>query len=132
MSIFIDTSAIVTLMNRDDPQHESVRGIWAELSGSTEELVTTGYVVLETYAVVQARFGLGAVRELHEDVWPALTVVWGDGRLHALGVEALLSAGRRHLGLVDCVSFHVMRERGIDRVFTPDSHFAEEGFEVVP
>lgn len=31
-------------------------------------------------------------------------------------------------GLVDCISFVVMRERGIDEALTADHHFVQAGF----
>ena len=38
----------------------------------------------------------------------------------------------RQLSLVDCTSFVVMRQIGIDDVFAFDRHFAEQGFTVLP
>lgn len=43
-----------------------------------------------------------------------------------------LTANRRQLSLVDCVSFTVMRERGIKTAFVFDDHFEEQGFECIP
>jgi predicted nucleic acid-binding protein len=44
----------------------------------------------------------------------------------------LLAANRRSLSLVDCTSFEVMRQAGLDTVFTFDLHFREMGFKVIP
>lgn len=57
---------------------------------------------------------------------------WVDGATHEAGVHAVLTAGRRGLGLVDCVSFVLMRRLGLKRVFAFDPHFKEQGFEVLP
>ena len=51
--------------------------------------------------------------------------------LHRSGVGALLSASRRDLSLVDCVSFEVMRTSGINTVFAFDKHFNEQGFTLI-
>jgi len=40
----------------------------------------------------------------------------------------LLTAGRRELSLVDCVSFACMRRQGLTRAFHFDRHFREQGF----
>ncbi|MDP2857839.1 MAG: VapC toxin family PIN domain ribonuclease, partial [Bacillota bacterium] len=45
---------------------------------------------------------------------------------------ALLTAGRRNLSLVDCVSFDVMRRLGMEKAFAFDAHFAEQGFQCMP
>ena len=43
----------------------------------------------------------------------------------------MLTAARRRLSLVDCVSFDVMRRLGLNRVFCFDQHFEEQGFDIV-
>jgi len=66
-----------------------------------------------------------------EDVYSILKIFWVDAPVHESAVDAVLSANRRELSLVDCVSFLVMRKRGLKKVFTFDRHFAEQGFEVL-
>ena len=95
-------------------------------------LLTTSYVLLETAALVQKRIGLHAVRALHDDVTPVLTVDWIAEDSHMRGVEATLFAARRALSVVDCVSFRSMRQHRIDTAFTFDAHFREQGFTVIP
>ena len=51
---------------------------------------------------------------------------------HEAAVEAVLTAGKRKLSLVDCVSFQVLRQLGVQAVFCFDEHFREQGFEVIP
>jgi len=57
-----------------------------------------------------------------------LGVVWVDADLHAEGTAAQLTAARRELSLVDCVSFACMRREGLTRAFHFDRHFREQGF----
>jgi predicted nucleic acid-binding protein len=85
-------------------------------------------VLVETTALLQHRFGLAAVRRFQDDVVPMLGVVWVDADLHAEGTAAMLTAGRRELSLVDCVSFACMRRLGVTRAFHFDRHFREQGF----
>jgi predicted nucleic acid-binding protein len=47
-------------------------------------------------------------------------------------VERLWRADRRHLTLVDCVSFEFMTRQGLSTALAVDAHFAEAGFSVVP
>jgi predicted nucleic acid-binding protein len=54
-----------------------------------------------------------------------------DTGLHAAGVAALLSGGRRRLSLVDCTSFAVCRLLAIEQIFAFDQHFVEQGFHIV-
>jgi uncharacterized protein len=82
--------------------------------------------------VVQRRLGLDAVRAFTRDFLPLLDIDWLDVTIHNASVAALLTAARRHLSLVDCTSFEVMRRFGFMRAFTLDADFSEQGFDVVP
>lgn len=129
MTAFVDTSAFLAVLHRSDQNHARAATVWRALLEDDEELVCTNYVLLETLALLQSRFGLDAVRDLLENVVPLLHVVWVNDDVHGAGVSALLTANRRLLSLVDCVSFVVMRRLSISRAFEFDKHFVEQGFE---
>ena len=128
MSVFVDTSALVAVLHAGDENHARAARSFRALLESDEELVTTSYVLVETVALLQHRFGLAAVRGFQDAVVPVLGVVWVDAELHAEGAAALLTAGRRELSLVDCVSFACMRRQGLTRAFHFDRHFRDQGF----
>jgi predicted nucleic acid-binding protein len=86
------------------------------------------FKVLETVAILQHRIGVNAVRTFSVDIFPVLTVEYITAEQHAKGMSALLGAARRRLGLVDCVSFDVMRQRGLREAFAFDKHFEDHGF----
>jgi len=132
MSMFIDTSALYALLDADDENHGSSASTWDTLITSDERIVTTNYVIVETFALIQNRLGLRALREFQDDVVPVLYVEFVTPTIHRLGTVALFAASRRGLSLVDCVSFEVMRELGMKSAFTFDRHFREYGFNVVP
>ena len=132
MSVFVDTSAFYALLDADDDNHGRAASAWREMMASDEHLVTTNYVLVEMFALLQSRLGLKAVREFQEGVVPVLHVEFITPETHRLGIAALLSASRRGLSLVDCVSFEVMREPGMKSAFTFDRHFQEYGFTAVP
>lgn len=92
-------------------------------------MICSSYVLVETYALVQWRLGMEALRVFHEDMLPLLQVEWIDAELHQWGTNAILTANRRNLSLVDAVSFAVMRKLGIKKAFAIDRHFLEQGFE---
>lgn len=101
------------------------------LSGS-ELLLTSNYVVIESFALVQSRLGMKAARSFAEDVLPALELEWVTLDDHRGAVHAVLAANRRNLSLVDCSSFQVMRRLGVRSAFAFDQHFREQGFRVLP
>lgn len=129
---FVDTSALYAVLDADDANHHHARPVWEELLASDALLVTTNYVLVETFALLRNRLGLTAVRRFQEDVHPLLHVVWLEREAHEAGIEAVLVAKQRRLSLVDCTSFHAMRRRGLQRAFAFDRHFEDQGFTLLP
>ncbi len=132
MPTFLDTSAIFAVLDQDDAMHETAEAAWRSFADNSELLVTTSYVLVETCALLQRRLGMAAVRTFNSLIAPVPRVIWVADDLHEPGMAALLTAGRRGMNLVDCVSFVAMRNAGINTAFAFDRHFIEQGFRVVP
>jgi predicted nucleic acid-binding protein len=131
MRVFVDTSAVYALLDRDDDNHARARSAWTGIVENGTVAVTSSYVLVETVALLQSRLGLEAVRAFEEAMVPVLHVEYVTGELHKLGMATLLVAARRRLSLVDCVSFEIMRRNGITASFSFDSHFKEQGFRLI-
>jgi uncharacterized protein len=129
--VFLDTSAIYSLAVRTDQSHAAAAAIWNRLLDAGGPVFTTNYVLLEAYTLLQRRLGMDAVKEFNSRVVPYLTIVWVDDRQHSLAVESFFAAGERRLSLVDCSSFVVCRDIGVDRVFAFDRHFERAGFQLI-
>jgi len=132
MKIFIDTSAFFALLDRDDDNHEAAKNAWTEIMSGGNTLVTSNYVLVETFALLQNRLGMTAVRAFQGDLFPILNVEFVNLETHRSGTSALLMAAKRNLSLVDCVSFELMGTLGIKTTFVFDAHFKEAGFQVMP
>jgi uncharacterized protein len=132
MNLFIDTSAIYALLDLDDENHQLAAEAWKKILENGRRLITSNYILVETVALLQSRLGIEAVRVFHTEMVPLIHIEYVHADLHRLGVVSLLSAGKRKLSLVDCVSFEIMRQLGLNRVFAFDSHFRGQGFETIP
>ena len=132
MTVFVDTSAFLAVLNADDRFHLAASRCWDELISTEQRLACSNYILVETIALLQNRFGMEAVRVFENDVLPIIDILWVDRDTHSLGMSALLAADRRNLSLVDCTSFAIMRQSNMRQVFVFDVHFAELGFEVIP
>jgi predicted nucleic acid-binding protein len=130
--IFVDTSALYAVLDRDDQNHAAATTTWRELLESDQTLLVTNYIVVETTALVQHRLGMEAVRVLAGDIVNVLAVHWMTETDHMHAQNALLATDRRKLSLVDCSSFHTMRTRMLRTAFAFDPHFREQGFELLP
>lgn len=132
MILFIDTSALIAVLDVDDKFHAPAKTCWIEMNCADTTWTTSNYVVLEALAVIQCRLGMQAVAVFLNDILPVISVEWLDVAIHNAGVTALTTAQRRDLSLVDCTSFALMRHLGVRHVFTFDRHFAEQGFTCLP
>ncbi len=132
MSIFVDTSAFLAVMNANDEEHRRAKEFWQQLLSSPEQIVCTNYIVVETFTLLQRHYGVDVARKFQENIYPVLTIEWVDDLYHQAGAATLLATPRRTLSLVDCASFEVMRLLGIKRVFCFDDQFLEQGFECLP
>jgi predicted nucleic acid-binding protein len=130
-AVFVDTSAIYALLVVTDAFHPQARGAFADLRASNARLLTTSYVLVESYALLQRRVGVEAVAAFRERFAPLLEVVWVGATLHEQGLDDLGRRGSTTVSLVDAVSFAAMREAGADTAFAFDAHFADEGFAVL-
>lgn len=132
MAVFVDTSALYSLLVADEKSNPEMIAEFARLLRRGAMLVCTSYVVIETIALLQRRIGLPAVQDLEENVLPALRMLWVGEDLHRKGLSRLFRENRRRLSLVDCVSLEVMEAEGLRDVLGLDSHFAQAGFRLLP
>ncbi|MBE2220215.1 MAG: type II toxin-antitoxin system VapC family toxin [Anaerolineae bacterium] len=128
MKVFVDTSAFLSLLNKEESNAQTAWEIWQQLGAKKAEITTTNYVVIESTALIQNRLGLDAVRDFQKLFVPLISLIWVDATLHKIGMSFMLAANRRQLSLVDCVSFATMRELNIEHYFAFDQHFDEQGF----
>ncbi len=129
--IFIDTSAFLAIILRNDVNHGKARVIWGALLDLDKALLSSNYILIETISLIQGRIGMEAVRVFLDDLVPLLHIEWVDAIHHRIAMESLITANRRNLSLVDCTSFSIMRKKGIKKVFAFDRHFLEYGFQCI-
>ncbi len=132
MSLFVDTSAILAIIDADQPRHRDVVDAFDSAIDAGDPLYTSNYVLVETFALVQRRLGLAASRDLAVSFVPLLNTLWVDESIHQTALSALLAAGPRSLSLVDCTSFEIMRRHGLTQALALDRDFQLQGFQVAP
>ena len=68
MNVFIDTAAFLAVLNANDRFHPSANQVWNEILSTDSVLFSSNYVILETTALLQHRFGIEAVRLFESDI----------------------------------------------------------------
>jgi len=130
-AVFLDTVGLVALWNSSDQWHSLAQQAYDDLRKSRVAFVTTRYVLLECGNTV-ARTALRAeVTRLRQTLAQRNCLIdptdedWNDA-------WAVFDAGQAGTaGIVDHISFVIMRRLGIRQAFTNDTHFTAAGFETL-
>jgi uncharacterized protein len=128
---FVDTVALIALWNDSDQWHEAAQRTFRELRAGRTEFITTRFVLLECGNAAARTPFRKEVAALQASMSTAnqLIAPTDEGWQHAWNAYERGEAG--DAGIVDQVSFVVMRRLGIDRAFTNDRHFSAAGFETL-
>jgi predicted nucleic acid-binding protein len=59
---------------------------------------------------------------------PAIQIIPTSAELEAAGLLMYSTHTDKEWGITDCISFAIMRERGITDALTADHHFEQAGF----
>ena len=128
--VFVDTSFVLALINERDQYHKHAEALSFKFEESS--LITTVAVLLEIGNALAKDFRQEAntvIRLLRDSA--RVDVVQIDERLLEKALEIYEKYDDKTWGLVDCVSFIVMGERGLTEVLTFDIDFSAAGFTIV-
>lgn len=127
--VFVDTGYLIALEDADDGNHSRAH---EHREGLREmpSLTTTSYIVDEVVTFFNVRGQHGKAVELGEALLssPSVRMVHVGEDLLGRALDLLRGRPDKRYSLTDCVSFVVMRERGIATAFAFDRHFEQEGF----
>lgn len=130
--LFADTSGWGNLFRPTQPYHALAASRFRGARQRGARVVTTNYVMAELVALLTSP--LPTPRPLVVSLIEGLLtstfveIVHVDPVLHAEGWQLLKNRLDKHWSLVDCVSFVLMKRRGILEAMTADHHFEQAGF----
>lgn len=126
-SVFVDTSFVVALVNEKD-QHHSRASELADLFDGYP-LITTDAILLEIGNALAKKFKEQAAEVIDDFLTSEdIEIVRLDESLFQRAFEIYRTHKDKTWGMIDCVSFVVMRERGIVDALTNDKDFRQAGF----
>ena len=124
---FADTFYYLAMLHADDATHERAVELSGELTGPA---VTTAWVLTELADGLAAPATRGSfvrlLASLRAD--PKCIVLPASQDLLELGLALYQRRPDKAWTLTDCVSFVVMKDRGIRDALTADHHFEQAGF----
>ena len=128
--IFADSGYLLALAERRDSLHRRAVA-WAQQL--REPLLVTEYVLWETFNALSAPVDRPKAHRLLSDLQnsPAHMFIHSSRELFEAGLAMHRARRDKAWSLTDCISFHVMRERGIMQALAYDEHFEQAGFEAL-
>lgn len=126
--VFVDTSGFYALLDRTDSFHEVSARLFLKAEREGWHLITSSFVLHESWALIQARLGWDAVEDWLGSVVSRCEIVWIDQALYTAASARTRQAREQRLSLTDCSSFEVMLMRGCREVIADDAHFSRQGF----
>ena len=127
---FLDTLYLLALVSTDDAYHQAAVAAEKEYRG---RLLTTEYVLLEVLDAMTT----GAQREVGAALVAAIRrdenseIISASGALFDKGLRLYEQHRDKQWGITDCISFVVMRDRGLSDALTADHHFEQAGFQAL-
>lgn len=128
--VFLDTAYAIALSVESDEYHQRAEELAEQLEAEKTRLITTRAVLLEIgNALSKKRYRQAAVElldALEQDL--QVEIVLLSEELYERALELFRNCPDKDWGLIDCVSFVVMKEYGLTEALTTDEHFEQAGF----
>jgi uncharacterized protein len=132
-TVLLDTSFVLALENRADRHHARAKELDRALAGEGAMFLLHWGIVLEIgdgYARSGRREkGVELFDRFENEEGFQIAPLTDSLMAHALTL--FRSRADKEWGLTDCVSFALMKSRGVSQALTADVHFRQAGFEAM-
>ncbi|MGI8644351.1 MAG: type II toxin-antitoxin system VapC family toxin [Thermomicrobiales bacterium] len=126
LTIFIDSSALVALVDRDDAAHATMVEAYRQLVDEGYRMFTSNYVVTETFDLLMAGVGPAIARQWLR--YSKLAVYHADEQdVRKARQETLRATSGHGLTLTDAVSLTVMKRLNVVDALAADPNFLADG-----
>ena len=131
--VFLDTSYAVALSAPTDENHQRALEVAEHLETSSATFVTTRAILLEIgNALARVRYRDAAVKLLNAlENDPNVEIVPASEELYRRSLSMYRERLDKEWGLIDCMSFVVMKDHELSDALTADHHFRQAGFQIL-
>ena len=130
--LFLDTVGLIALWDRSDQWHKQATEAYQEYHvDGPHSVIVTESAMLECGNAASRRPYRENVAKFRDQMATDRGLVFATDEDTELGWKEYLGGQPGAAGIVDCISFAVMRRLGLTEVFTNDQHFQIAGFETL-
>jgi uncharacterized protein len=131
-NLFADTSGWASLFDARQPKHSEATQLFIQFRQQQINLVTTNYVIAELVALLHSplRLPRPQIFQIVDSLKSTdyLEIIHVDLTTDTAAWNLCKSRPDKAWSLVDCTSFVIMQQLGIQTVLTTDRHFEQAGF----
>jgi len=129
-AVFADSFFYIAFLDRKDAWHPRVH---ERSRGRSDFLITTRWVLVETANALSSPRTRTAAGEFLEQLErdPGTIIVEPGEATFREGWRLWRNRPDKEWSLTDCVSFAVMKERGLSEALTRDHHYVQAGFRLL-
>lgn len=122
MTVFIDSSVLISLWDQDDSNHLVAIEKSRELQNIKASIFISNIIAGEVLTVLSMKLGINLVNQCGE-MLQKLSTVFVDEDLHKQAWENFKKRTSKNLSFFDYTSLAIIREFNMDKVFTFDKDF---------
>jgi uncharacterized protein len=132
--IFVDTSAWIALVDKDDSHHKEAASSYPSLLKNHRNLITSNFVIAETYIIILNELGHKLAIDFLEKLKasPRILKIYSNEDIEAEAEPILAKCSDQDFSYTDAVSFVIMKRQKIRKAFSFDKHFVIAGFVNIP
>ena len=129
--VFLDTVGLIAAWDRKDQWHGPATTAYARIKAEAAPTISTSYIMLECGNAAVRKPFREPVARLRQKLETAGQLIFPNEADWEQAWAGYSRGEGANAGIVDLVSFVVMRRLGIARAFTDDRNFKAAGFEVL-
>lgn len=132
--IFVDTSAWIALVDKDDSHHKEAASSYPSLLKNHRNLITSNFVIAETYIIIlnelSHKLAIDFLEKLKAS--PRILKIYSNEDIEAEAEPILVKYSDQDFSYTEAVSFVIMKRQKIRKAFSFDKHFVIAGFVNIP
>ena len=129
MKVFLDTGAFLALADEDDDYHSVAKSVHAQLLGTRAQLLTSNFVLAETYTLIRFKVDHPAAVEFMKRFdQTGIKVLRVSDAIEHTAKSIFTRYNDKEFSFVDCTSFALIDHHRLDHAFAFDSHFRQYRF----
>lgn len=128
--VFVDTSMFYALVDENDYFHKQAVQIWQEQKLQKVQLITSNYILDETFTLIRQRRGRKVVDEFRKNLLSEIKIIRVTVADEAGAWEYFVKDWSK-LSFTDCVSFAMMHRLEIKEALAFDDRFKRAGYKLI-